>query len=153
MAYQMTRKPTTGGNAKGDARNTGAPGPTPPPRTKYKEPLPGEKDTVTGYGAARNFGPSSADPGVSVTSPLADDLRNVAAQADSGDLLGRIIEKGTAHGPAADVELQSPQTRNVDNTPYAPAHGMRSRSGEGGTVPAKCGQAVFDPNSVRKPGT
>ena len=152
MAYQNARKPTTGGKAKGDARNTGAPGPTPPPRTKYKQPESGEKFQVVGYGAARNFGPSSADPGVTITSPLADDLRNVAAQGDGGDLLGRIAERGTARGPAADVELQSPQTRDVDASPYPTAHGMRNRSGEGAKVPNRLGESVFNPASIRKPG-
>lgn len=150
MAYQNARpvkKP-----AQGNAKNTGAPGPTPAP-VKYVNPTLNEKDFKPGYGTNHFTGASSVAPGQTAESDLARDLRSKAAQGDAGDLLGRIASRGTTRGNAAAVELQSPQTRDVDDSPYPTAHGMRNRSGEGAKVPDKLGQAVFDPNSVRKPGT
>ena len=141
MAYQTSK-----GNA---APATGMPGPTPPP-TKFANPSLNERDFQPGYGTNHFTGASSADPGQKVTSPLADDLKAKAAQGDGGDLLQDIVTRGTARDTS--VELQSPQTRTVDNTPLPTTFGMRSRNGENATVPAKTGQAVFDPNSERKPG-
>ena len=65
------------------------------------------------------------------------------------ELLDRIARLGTAKSVIADVDLQSPQTRDVDSTGYPAAHGMRSRSGEGDQVPAKTGDNGSQP--VRNP--
>lgn len=150
MAYQngnrQVKKP-----AAGDAPNTGAPGPTPAP-VKFANPSMAERDFKPGYGTNHDPHPSAIDPGEKAASALADNLRSKAAESDAGDLLGRIAERGTARGKAADVELQSPQTRDVDDTPYPTTFGMTGAR-PGPKVPAKCGASSFDPNSVRKPGT
>lgn len=104
MAHQTNR-------AKGDGPNTGAPGFTPAPTKKFVNPILTERVEPTGYANAKFLGASSVEPGSTVTSDLADELRRVAANSDAGDLIGRIAQRGTARGPAADVELASPQTR------------------------------------------
>ena len=123
--------------AKGDATGGVRLGPTPAPTTAD---MARAKDTAMGrtnYGANAYSGRVVADPGKTVTSPLADQLRAKAAEGDGGDLLGRIISKST-RGPAADLDLQSPQTRQVDATPLKASHGMKGASA-GPKVPAKLG--------------
>lgn len=154
MAFQTGRR-TVKVAAKGDAPNTGSPGASPAP-TRYANPSPNPKQFVPTYGSNLDPHPSSLVPGEKATSPLADNLKNKAAEGDAGDLLGHIIQHGTARGKAAEVELQSPQTRDVDNTPYPPAFGHRSRQSDsgspGGTIPNKLGESVFNPAAYRKPG-
>lgn len=148
MAYQNARKVTEA--AKGDARNNGAPGPTPAPVKKYVEPLPGEKDEVTGYGAARNFGPSSVEPGHTQTSSLADELKRMNALSDAGDHLQDVINHGTARNTAVDIGQETgSQLRNVSAEPYPAAHGMRDRNANPVTIPDKTG--MVESNPVRKP--
>lgn len=146
MAKQLTVK------AKGDAPNTGAPGKTPAPTTAD---MARAKDTAygrTSYGANAYAGRVVVDPGKSVSSPLADELRRVNAQGDGGDLLGRIISKST-RGPVADLDLQAPQTRPYTAEQKVPtSHGMKPANVGGspsGTVPSKLGKSVAVP--VRKP--
>ena len=94
MAYQTGRPVKV--PAEGDAPNTGSPGPTPPPTLAETQHM---KDTAygrTSYGANAYAGRVVANPGKSVTSPLADQLKAKAAEGDGGDLLQTIIEKGTA---------------------------------------------------------
>lgn len=131
-------------------------GPTPAPTKPYVNPTLAPRDFHGGYGQNNDTTPSSIAPGRAVSAPLADEIRRVNAQGDGGDLLGRIIERGTSRGAATDVELQSPQTRTVDATPY-PAHPAMAKRGPdsgspGGTVPSKLGASAFDPASIRKPG-
>ena len=59
MAHQTGNR-----TAKGDAPNTGSPGPTPAPAKTYKNPVLVERDMTPGYGTAKNLGPSSVEPGV-----------------------------------------------------------------------------------------
>jgi hypothetical protein len=111
MAYQISKP------AKGDAENTGAPGPTPAPT----------KETAFGrgsYGANAYGGPSSIEPGAKSSSPMADAIRD--AQNDGQDVLGKIQAHGVTGSP-------SPQTRAISSEPLPPAHGMRSRTASGGS--------------------
>jgi hypothetical protein len=148
MAFQTARPVKKA--APGDAKNTGAPGPTPAP-VKFANPSLNERQFTPGYGTNHFTGASSVTPGGKVTSPLADDLKSKAAEGDAGDLLQAIVEGGTARGKASRVELQAPQTRDIDNTSLPITPGMRSRNGEGDKVPATCGAPAFDPTQIRKP--
>ncbi len=153
MAYQTNkakrRAITTA--AKGDAPNTGAPGPTPSPIKKYVNPILVERVEPTGYGQAKNLGPSSVEPGVTITSPLADELRRVAADSDAGDLIGDIAAHGTARNSS--VDLKSAQTRDVPSDLQPLAHGMKRQTSPSkvgdvsvGTLPSTCGaSAAPDP--------
>ncbi len=135
------------GAAPGDAPNTGAPGFTPPP-TKPVAP-----DVIThprapvmaGFGMSGGAeNPSSINPGSKLESPLASNLR---ASVDDDGLLDRIQRMGVGKGVIADVDLQSPQTRDVSKEPYPSAHGMQRRgidSGSpGGVVPAQTGNSPY----------
>jgi hypothetical protein len=141
MAFQNAR-------AKGDAPKTGAPGPTPAPVRKYAtDPAVVGRSDSPAYGAAKNIGPSSVDPGTTDTSPLADDLRRVAADSDAGDLIGDIATHGTSRNTSLD--LQSTQTRNVSDQMIAPSHGMKRQTSpskigdvEVGTLPSKLGASA-----------
>ncbi len=98
-----------------------------------------EREEPTGYGMAKNLGPSSVEPGTANTSPLADELKRVNAMGDGGDHLQDIIEHGTARDTM--VDLASLQTRPYDDVQDVPtSHGMRNRSNEGGKVPNKLGE-------------
>ncbi len=135
MAYQNTRPVKV--PAKADAPGQKI-GPTPAPVKKYANPVLTERVEPTGYGMAKNLGPSSVEPGTTNTSPLADELKRVNAMSDAGDELQNIIERGTARDSM--VDLQSLQTRPYDDKQDVPTTpGMRSRNHEGGTVPAKLG--------------
>jgi len=151
MAYQTGRPVKV--PAKGDAPNTGAPGKTPAPTSADLARMKDVAYGRTSYGGNAYAGRVVADPGKSVTSPLADQLKAKAAESDGGDLLRTIIERGTARGPAADVELQSPQTRDVSKEPYPSAHGMQQRGIDSGSpgavVPATTGQPSGDYDARR----
>ena len=128
-------------------------GPTPAPTQAYVNPSLAPRLFKGGYGQNNDTTPSSIAPGRTVSSPLADELRRVNAKGDGGDLLGRIIERGTTRGLAADVELQSPQTRTVDKTPLKTRDGMKAADVGGaprGSVPANVGTSAAQP--IRKPG-
>ncbi len=147
MAYQNARQVKTA--AKGDAPGPKI-GPTPAPAKKYVNPVLVERQEPTGYGMAKNLGPSSVEPGTTLTSPLADELKRVNAMGDGGDHLQDIIEHGTARDTM--VDLASLQTRPYDDVQDVPtSHGMRNRSNEGGKVPNKLGESAApdptDPNA------
>lgn len=109
MAYNLNKP------AKGDAKNTGAPGPTPAPT----------KDTAwgrTNLGANSYGGPSSIEPGTKASIPLGDAM--AAAQDDGQGALAKIQAHGVAGAP-------SPQIRPIDPTQEVPStFGHRSRNGE-----------------------
>jgi hypothetical protein len=141
--------------ARGDASATGAPGPTPAPTRKYVNPVLTERVEPTGYGQAKDLGPSSVEPGTTNTSPLADELKRVNAEGDGGDHLQDVIEHGIARNSS--VDLAAPQTRDVSGVSPPLAHGQKrqttpSKVGdvEVGTLPAKLGaSAAPDP---KEPG-
>lgn len=135
MAYQVHKNRAITQPARGNAPNTGAPGPTPGPTKKYQNLVLTERDEPTGYGQAKNLGPSSVEPGVTITSPLADELRRVAADSDAGDLIGAIAEHGTARNSS--VDLKSPQTRDVPSDLRNVHPAMRRQ-----TTPSKVGDVV-----------
>jgi hypothetical protein len=154
MAYQMTRPVKV--PAKGDAPDMGI-NKTPAPVSSADLALKRDRSLGrTSYGANAYGGASSIAPGAKTSSPLADQLKAKAAESDGGDLLQRIIERGTARGTAADVELQSPQTRDVSKEPYPAAHGQRSRTADHGSgspsgqVPTHCGAPVMDDSAARR---
>lgn len=152
MAFQNSKSKNRAvkSAAKGDAPNTGAPGPTPAPTRTYKNPVLTERQEPTGYGI-KDLGPSSTDPGLSRTSPLADELKRVAAEGDGGDVLADIIQRGTARDVTSDLG-GSPQTRPVSDEGCAPSYGMKlpnMKAGSYGTLPAKLGAPAVNP--ARKP--
>ncbi len=155
MAHQTARAVKSA--AKGDAKNTGAPGPTPAPVKKYVNPPVVERQEVVGYGGSKNLGPSSTDPGVTITSPLADELRRVAALSDAGDLLGDIAQHGTARNVSAG-DMMAPQTRDVPSDLRNVHPNMTRQTKQSskpgdvvvGTLPATCG-ATSAAQPVRKP--
>lgn len=122
-----------------------------------RTPAPDAVDRIrspqgVGYGQAGPQNRSWCAPGQAVESPLATNLRQ--SQADSEDVLSKVIAGGVAGRddriPADGVDWQR---RVVDDTAYAPAHGMAERdiaSGSPrGTVPPKCGWNPGTP--VRQP--
>lgn len=122
-----------------------------------RTPAPDAVDNIrspSGVGQGQN-GPQNRSwcaPGHSVESPLATNLRQ--SQADSEDVLSKVIAGGVAGRddriPADGVDWQR---RKIDDTPYAPSHGMAKRgidSGSpGGVVPEKTGWNPTAP--VRQP--
>jgi hypothetical protein len=92
MAYQVK---TT---AKGDAANTGAPGPTPAPKAKPQPPDQISKvrapTNAGGYGLNGFVGRSSLNPGEQLLSPMAESLK--AASDDGESVLDTVVAKGTA---------------------------------------------------------
>jgi hypothetical protein len=135
MAYQTGKRPVTQ-PAKGDATGGVKIGPTPAPTKKYVNPVLVERVEPMNYGNAKNLGPSSVEPGTSDTSPLADELRRVAAEGDAGDLIGDIIQHGTARD--ATVDLASLQTRPFTNEQDVPTKPGMARQ----TTPSKVGDVV-----------
>ena len=147
MAVQSGRPVTK--SAPGDAPNTGAPGPTPPP----SRPAPPDEVTElrhpanlrSGYGLNGYSGPSSIPPGQQKLSPLAENLK-ASSEAPDGLTLDHIIQHGTARDTS--VDLQSTQTRKIDATPSKSSFGLTRRgidSGSpGGTVPARTGAIAAD---------
>jgi hypothetical protein len=130
MAYQV---------AKGNGPNTGMQKNVAPTRPAAPDEITAIRaPTKPGYGMNGDTSRSSTSPGELVQSPLA---KNLEASSDSENLLNRI-----RHGE--DVELQSPQTRKVDATPYKTTFGM-SGAKSGPKIPAKCGASEAPP--VRKP--
>jgi hypothetical protein len=113
------------GPAKGNAKNTGAPGPTPAPTTDALVSLTKAKDTAWGrgtYGGNAYNGPVSLAPGEKLSAPLGD------AIADPG-----LAAIAAGHG-----DTGAPQTRDVSSQPYPTAFGMKGAS-KGATVPTKTG--------------
>jgi hypothetical protein len=104
--------------AQGNAPNTGAPGPTPAP-TRPAAPTLATKQAATSYGQSGASFPSSVEPGAKVTSQLGLNIDR------SGPAMDEILQRGHAAGLDSTGEWQ---TRNVDKTPFPPAHGMRSRT-------------------------
>jgi hypothetical protein len=170
MAYQNNKSKVTTA-AKGDAKGGVKIGPTPAPVRKYRNPILTERTEPLTYGGAKNLGPSSVsadpndphgygqrdlgpvsvDPSQTRTSPLADELKRVAAEGDGGDVLQDVIERGTARDVTSDLG-GSPQTRAVSDKGLAPSFGMKlpnMKAGSYGTLPAKLGATTATP--VRKP--
>lgn len=136
MARQNITKP-----AKGDAANNGSPGPTPAPVRPYQNPnLAQTRAFSPNYGTNNDPNPSSIEPGTKQTSPLADELRRVAAKSDGGDLLGDIAAHGTSRNVSVG-DMQAPQTRDVAPEPYRASFGMRNRNANPVTIPAKLGSS------------
>jgi hypothetical protein len=148
MAFQNSKVTTA---AKGNAKGGVKVGPTPAPVRKYVNPVLVERVEPVTYGGAKNLGPSSVEPGVTNTSPLADELKRVNALGDGGDHLQDVIEHGTARN--ASVDLGAPQTRDVSDEGLTPAYGMRipnKKAGSYDTLPAK-GTATSSVATMRKP--
>lgn len=95
---------------------------------------------------------SSLPPGVG--GPQTALGKNLKASV-SDPLIDRIVQQGTARGPAANVELQSPQTRSVSDTAYPSVHGQSKRGADsgspGGLIPSKMGASGTVAQPIRKP--
>jgi hypothetical protein len=145
MAVHKTPRAVTQ-PAKGNAANTGAPGPTPAPVTSVSLALARDKSWGReSYGAGGYGGRVVADPGQTVTSPLADAIRK--AQADEADVLSAAIKGGT---PASIAD----QLRTVSAKPYPPTHGAKSNQDASkvygkASLPASTTDGEKEP--VRKP--
>jgi len=136
MARQNITKP-----AKGNAANNGSPGPTPAPVRPYVNPnLSQARAFSPGYGTNNDPNPSSIEPGTKQTSPLADELRRVAALSDAGDLLGDIAEHGTSRDVSVG-DMGAPQTRDVAPEPYPSSFGMRNPNANPVKIADKLGNA------------
>jgi len=136
MARQNITKP-----AKGNAANNGSPGPTPAPVRTYVNPnLEQTRAFAPNYGTNADASPSSVDPGQRVTSPLADELRRVAALSDAGDLVGDIAEHGTSRDVSVG-DMGAPQTRDVAPEPYPASFGMRNPNANPVKIADKLGHA------------
>ncbi len=137
--------------------STGNPGPTPPPVHKFN-PQPGERQATPGYANAKYLGPSSIEPTQSMSSDLADDLRQAAEAGDQGAHLSDVVQHGTARNDS--VDLKSPQLRDLNdprdaNRAPSPAHpAMRRQTAQAskpgdvvvGTLPDTLGaSAAPDP--------
>jgi len=147
MAFQNGKRPVTTA-AKGDKADTGTPVTVAP--TKKWAPSTDVKLFSPNYGTNNDPSPSSVEG--ARTSPLADELKRVNAEADGGDELQRIIEQGTARNSM--VDLASPQTRSVPDDlrnvhPAMKRQTTPSKVGDVvvGTLPATCGaSAAPDPS-------
>jgi hypothetical protein len=148
MAFQQVK--TT---AKGNAANTGAPGPTPAPKAKPQQPdqiSQVRAPTHVGYGMNSFAGRSSLNPGEQLLSPMALSLK--AASDDGENVLATVVAKGTAR---RDSSITS-QLRDIAPGNVPDAFGMasaRSRQatypGPRGAVPATT--AKSDAQTIRKP--
>jgi hypothetical protein len=103
--------------AKGNAPNTGAPGPTPAPT----RPAPPDMVTNpraphgTGYGTNQDAGPASIEPGTTRASALAANMR---ASVDDDGCLDRIQKNGTRMDDSINTQL-----RKVAADPYPTTFG------------------------------
>lgn len=129
---------------RGNGPNTGMPKSSPPDQVTNIRAPGGQ-----GYAEDGPANPSSVEPGKRVLSPLA---ANLESSVDDDGVLQTILSRprGTLDQGEGDW-----QTRKIDDSGYAPAYGMKSRtSGDGspgGTIPAKIGasgkQAVPKPSA------
>ena len=151
MAIQVGKGRPVTKPAAGDARNTGAPGPTPAPVREYD---PREKDRTMGresYGSNAWSGASSLTPNQKASSPLADALKAKNAEGDGGDLLQHIIEKGVARN---NDDLISSQLRTVSKDQYPTTFGLAKRGSDsgspGGVVPSATGHSPYSDELRRR---
>ena len=118
--------------AKGNAPNTGAPGRTPAPDA-ISAPRSGSGQGYGANGPAGNA--SSVAPGKRVLSTLAQNLEQSSDDGES--VLQTVIAKG------ARMDDKNFQSRVISDQGLAPAHGMKSRTANGGSpgdkVPSKIG--------------
>lgn len=108
---------------------------TPKAPTPKPTPAPLTKETAygrTNYGANASMFPSSIDPGTTVTSPLADNLRQ---SSDDGEgALDRVIREGTARvDDSITSQLRSIADKNV------PDHPAMKGASAGPKIPSKIG--------------
>jgi hypothetical protein len=119
MAYQNPEKPV---HFSGDQNKTPAP-------TRAPKDFGSARGA---YGANQFGGRSSVNPGESVTSPLADELK----RAGTDGVLDQVIKRGTARDDSGF------QTR-AETSKRVPSHpDMRDANSGGapaGKVPSKCG--------------
>lgn len=85
---------------------------------------------LTGYGRGQYAGPSSV--GVNDSADMTDTPNLATLKGD--DVLQSLITNG--HGDqSGENNAVADLQRKVSTDGYAPSHGMRSRSGEGGKIP------------------
>lgn len=108
-------------NASGNSADTGTPITPAPTRPQAPDATLVRAPTPSGYGQNGDRNRVSVDPGKTVQSPLAANLRaSVGDAALDAVISGKPI--GT-NGPTG-------QERPIDPRPFPPAHGMRDRKGE-----------------------
>ncbi len=99
-----------------------------------KDPITGGEMARTGYGQ-NQFG-SASSAGVAESSKLSD----FSIDPPDGDpALDKLVKQGVGYKTNDAPQEEVGQERPISDSPIAPAHGMRSRSGEGGMVPSKNG--------------
>lgn len=138
--------------AAGNAPATGM-GKTPPAKIVPTFPVLREKDSGGAYGQNHYTGPSSAPVSGVPQSPAG---QNLTASVDDDGVLDRLIhaDKPTK-GDIANLDLQSPQTREVSQEQLIPlAHGMKRQQQDYSTIgkpsfPATLTDDESDP--VRQP--
>ena len=94
---------------------------TPPPNSRIGHVNQGD------YGANGVAGRSSVDPGQTVTSPLADNLRQ--NQDDGQDALGKVISKGVAKNDSL-AAFGDVQQRDVSPKQFPTTYSMRNRNAD-----------------------
>jgi hypothetical protein len=137
--------------AKGNAPDTGSPGPTPAP-TRPAAPdviSAPRRATAAGYGMNSDSGPVSLSPGMTRQSPLADNLR---ASVDDDGVLDRVQRQGTARvDDSITSQLRSIGDKNVPDHPAMASARSRQPTYPGpksATLPATTGKSDAQP---RKP--
>ena len=132
-------------NAKGNSANTGAPGPTPGPTKKVIPTAPDavsfvRKPTPAGYGQNGPANPSSINPGQTLMSPLAANLK---ASSDDGEgCLDTVIARGTARRD----DVVTCQLRQIADKACPPAFGMKDPNANNPKVPATLGASNGAPD-------
>jgi hypothetical protein len=110
--------------AKGNAPNTGSPGPTPAPKARVVPQAPDQitfvrKPSPAGYGQ-NGPQPSSINPGQQMLSPMAANLK---ASSDDGEgVLDTVIARGTAR---QDESVTGQLRKIADSADVPPSYGMK----------------------------
>jgi len=157
MAIQIHKKHHGGkvkGAAPGDMAPTGMPEGFIPPVKPIAPDVISHPRLPVGAGFGMSGGaenPSSLPPGYGGPQSV---LGKNLEVADGENLLDRIRRMGVGKSVIADVDLMSPQTRDVSKEQYPAAHGQRSRTADagspGGMVPSACGASVNDDSATRR---
>lgn len=118
-------------SASGNAAQTGAMK-TPPAKLKPTFPALKEKDTGGAYGQNHWTGGSSTPMDQVPLSPAAANLK---ASVDDDGILDRIIGRDKpSKGAIADIDLMSPQTRDVSSQSYPISSGMVRQQADYSTI-------------------
>lgn len=140
--------------ATGNAADTGTPvsiAPTKPPRIRFSDDFGGKGDL--NYGRNRQNLPSSVEPGATVESDLAKDLRTTVNDPvlDAVQKFGTAAMRSPEVGDNVEDVRGTPATQIRDIAAKAqPAFGMKDPNANNPKIPSSLGASNGQP--VRKPG-